>query len=511
MSSLAVPSDTHKSSSRERASTWAQPPTLIITSSDSASSSVPSSAYAKSEPEQAPGSSAGPEDSEIDVLNPEPRGHRLAWTIPSQIVQPPSIPAFSQISISLSTLSFTRSRSKPSPSSSQLFSSPSTPAALSSSGTKSDQRDTQNKSPAPSHFLRAPSPHPSHFAHDWGSNDTSLSDRGRANSFYTSFAPSAASRRSAFTSTAAFFTSMSRPSWDPSPLIISTSSSTTASASASPSTTTAPKSIISNSNPISLEDARLLDPTYLSSVPIPFQNISHGLCTGGSSGLGAAAYSHAIPYVDPQGTLHDPDYRPFPLIRQAKRPSISPFAIRRPYWETDLDDEDSDSFLGGGEDGYDTDGSTPSTPTSITPFIYYFLETHPLKRGTPLRNNHKINDSSSIFGSNYGSSDRRNAERGKRGKGPGSQFKLGTAYMCATIATGLGGKNSQGGHNAYTPTTPTRATANSINAPIIPQYAATLSTSPPPTEDVSHHGKEKEKKGWGGLLWKSGGRKEGGD
>jgi hypothetical protein len=71
--------------------------------------------------------------------------------------------------------------------------------------------------------------------------------------------------------------------------------------------------------------------------------------------------------------------------------------------------------------------------------------------------------------------------------------------MYATIATGLSGSRSQG--YAPSPTPPTRLTATT------PQYTSTLSASPPSMEDLNPG---KERKGWGGLLWKAG-RKEGVD
>jgi len=250
---------------------------------------------------------------------------------------------------------------------------------------------------------------------------------------------------------------------------------TTTNVSTSPSTPTLTKSIFSCANPTNIEDARLLDPSYLSSVPIPLHNFSHGLCAGGSSRFGGAQYSHAIPYVDPQGTLHDSDYRPFPIIRQNKRPSLSPFATRKPWWETG----DGDGFE---SDHTDTDEDTP--------FIHYFFKRYPLKRSgshdnCPVTTDHHTDKC---------------VGRGKRGKGP-PLLKLNTS------SAGLGAGSSAGYHT-HASTIPARAAA-CHNAPLIPQYATMLSSSPPAVENVSHHGREKEKKIWSSLRWKSSNRKEG--
>jgi len=246
---------------------------------------------------------------------------------------------------------------------------------------------------------------------------------------------------------------------------------TTTNVSTSPSTPTLTKSIFSCANPTNIEDARLLDPSYLSSVPVPPHNFFHGLCAGGSGRFGGAQYSHAIPYVDPQGTLHDSDYRPFPIIRQNKQ-SLSPFATRKPWWETDDDGFESDHT--------DTDEDTP--------FIRYFFKRYPLKHGgsrysCPMTTNHHAD---TCLG------------RGKRGKGP-PLLKLNTS------SAGLGAGSSAGYHNASAP--PARAAV--CYNPLLPHYATTLSSSPPAVQNVSHHGRDKEKKIWSSLRWKSSNRKEG--
>lgn len=505
MSALSPFSDTANLSSRERAHTWPQPPSLTLTPSDD--DSDPSiSAISKSEAEYVHDSSADLQrasNTGADGPTPGPRGHHLAWTISPRLAQPPSIPALSQYSLSLSSLSLPRcSRSKSASPTSSLSAS----LFLDSSSFLDPELNQQEAHVNSNSLLCAPTPC-STTNYDPSSGNTSTKGnsngiRNRANTIATTTSPPP-TRRSALATTAAFFSSMSRPSWDPFPLIHTTSShshshggthghTNNTIASPSPNASIASSSSIFHPNPISSEDARLLDPSYLSSATLSFQNGYHG---GGS-----AAYSHVIPYIDPQGTLHDPDYRPFPLIRHTKQPIPSPFAIRKPYWETedvDLEAEFSDSY---GDDGYDTDGSTPNTPTSTTPFICYFLETHPLKRGTPSR----AGPSSQPFGSDMSGNGRRGRRRkGKGGHGHGGagarpQLKLGATYMYATFATGVGNRNPNYSHSPITPTT--------APAPLpVTQYTTALSASPPRMDDVSMG---KEKRSWGGLLWKSG-RKEG--
>ncbi|KAF9447068.1 hypothetical protein P691DRAFT_802979 [Macrolepiota fuliginosa MF-IS2] len=459
----------------EHSHSWNPPPTLTLTLTDA----DPFSALHLSEP--ASGSSVG------DNTNgsiPGPRGHHLPWAISPRLTQAPGTPAFPQISLSLSPLSCC---SQPKTgistlSSSLLTSAPSSPPLNLKSGVRSKSIS--------SFLLRAPAPRPVSICKPGHNNaypKGSSGNRTRANTIASTPPPT---RRSAFATTAAFFTSMSRPSRDTIPTLSHSHShaslrhahthahghATSSAASASPGTSAVPIPI-SNTSRISSEDARLLDPSYLSSMPMPSYNGYHGYS---SSGIGSGrAYIHAIPYIDPQGTLHDPDYRPFPLIRQSKQPIPSPFAPRKPYWESD-DDEFEFEFgdrCGDVED--DGVGSTPSTPTFTTPFICYFLETHQLKRGSSPR---RAGSSSRVFG--------RNGNGRKREKEPNSvtgtrsHLKVSTTFMGAA---GIG------------PTTPT------LSSVAVPMCTTVLSTSPPAMGGVSSM---KDKKGWSGILWRSG-KKEG--
>jgi hypothetical protein len=244
--------------------------------------------------------------------------------------------------------------------------------------------------------------------------------------------------------------------------------------------------IISHSNPLTSEDARLLDPSYLSSVALYSQHRHHH--------GDATTFTHIMPYIDPQGTLHDPDYRPFPLIRYTKHSTPSPFAIRKPYWESEADDCDTefgDSSRDGDDDGYGTDDSLSNTPTSTIPFICYFLETHPL--GTPLPAG---SSSSHLFGEKnrtnncYGLGKK---NKGNQGRG-GCRSQAAATYMRAKFSTGVIGRSSGYTHSPNAPTT--------TSLPAVAQYADTLLASPEPMDDV---GMTKGRRGWcASRLWKKG-------
>lgn len=205
-----------------------------------------------------------------------------------------------------------------------------------------------------------------------------------------------------------------------------------------------------------------------------------------------------VPFVDPQGTLHDPDYRPFPLIKYSKQSTPSPFAVRKPYWESEADDFETgfgDAY--GDDDGYDTDESQSDTPTSTSSFICYFLETHPL--GAPLRagssSSHILAEnkkSGSCFG--MGKKNKRNQGRGGVGVGGGR-----AQYVCAKFSAAAGVLS----RNPSYVRSPSAPTATSL--PPVPQYADAILASPEPMDEVSI---TKGKRGWGGRLWKKGGEKD---
>lgn len=233
----------------------------------------------------------------------------------------------------------------------------------------------------------------------------------------------------------------------------------------------------------------MLDPSYLSSFASSSQHWLHNGDTTSST--------HIAPYIDPQGTLHDPDYRPFPLIRYTKHSTPSPFAIRKPYWESEADDLDAefgDTFRDGDDDdGYDTDDSLSSTPTSTTPFICYFLQTHPL--GTPLRARSppshlpgEKNRANNCFGLGKKS-------KGRQVRGGGCRSQAAT-YMRAKFSTGVIGRSSGYTHSPKAPTT--------TSLPVVAQYAENVLASPVPMDDVSM---TKGRRGWGaGRFWKRGER-----
>ncbi|KAF7760835.1 hypothetical protein Agabi119p4_10244 [Agaricus bisporus var. burnettii] len=274
---------------------------------------------------------------------------------------------------------------------------------------------------------------------------------------------------------------MSRPSWETFSLIRSGSVSSHNTTATSGSTAVAVSSSLnSRSNPLTSEDARLLDPSYLSSIPLSSQY----RCNSGDS-----TFTHMVPYVDPQGTLHDPDYRPFPLIKNTKKSTQSPFAIRKPFWESEADDvgtEFGDSY--GDDEGYDTDDSLPSTPTSTAPFIYYFFETHPLeppsRAGSP---------SPHSFGE-----DRKNgcSEIGKKNKRNQSRGDCRTQFMCTKFSTGVTSRNAD-----YTPS----PNVSTTSLPSVAQYADTVSASPQAMDDVGVASVTKVKRGWSVRLWRKGG------
>lgn len=501
---------------QERAHAWAQPPVLAFPLSGP---DLPNTA---SEIESPSDSSAESRDTDTNAGDPTPapRGNHLAWTISPHSAQLSGIPEPSQISLSFSSLSFSHcSRSKttsnPSPSAS-------TPPSVSASPNLKPRG--RSKSISSLLLLRTPAPCPASVDCESSNNNACLKgnnsgNRTRANTIATAFHPV---RRSAFTTpSAAFFTPISHPSWDPLPPTGPAShlphphmhvhahahghaACTPVSASPNKSTTLMP--IISNPNTISNEDARLLDPSYLSSIPLPSHNRQYRYSSGIKSKTNVrGAYTHAMPYIDSQGTLHDPDYRPFPLIRYTK-PIPSPFAIRKPYWESD--DDDLPVELGDYEDDEDDNiGDTPNTPRSTTPFICYFLETHKLKRGSPSRN---TGPSSRLFGSSENGYDcNSRGDRGKWGKGPSqgqsnagtrSQLKPYTIYTYATIIPGFGNR-------APVHTHPQTTSTPSTGALPVNQYVATLSTSSSVTDDVAAG---KEKRGWGGILRRTGKKEEGG-
>lgn len=296
---------------------------------------------------------------------------------------------------------------------------------------------------------------------------------------------------------------MTRPSRDPASttpsyahsrlhLYPQTHANANVTANASSSTLSIPTTSIRNL--INSEDARLLDPSYLSPAPITSQSglgryfASSAERTGNSGGT----YTSIIPYIDPQGTLHDPDYRPFPLINHKKQTGPSPFAVRKPYWDSGDEEEFGSTFGTSCEEGEtETGRSTPNTPRSTTPFMHYFLKTHPLEHGSPPPE--PSGPSCDSRDNDLKGTKTRGKRRGHKPYVP-PQLKVNTS--CMSIAT----DHTQG----YTHSPTTSAEDFKAGSSVGHSTNAFLSNSLL-MGDVSPG---KEKRGWVGLLRKKSGRGE---